>query len=169
MEVNLKQFWTDKRKLFLLSVIHLKFTKQTKNKYLKTRVASIPPSLPKNIWGKKKVNRLFNIFQTSKIVYCRPSNLATYFLTSRMCQLIWSHTEKKYFTTFSPIFGYNLSYPCVYLKMHKICVWFIPYTRVIHFWWHDQLDFEFFFWYTTTLMLRILRFWQSASSLWHFV
>lgn len=94
MEVNLKQFWTDKRKLFLLSVIHLKFTKQTKYKYLKTRVAYIPPSLPKNIWDKKKVNRLFNIFQTSKIVYCRPSNLATYFLTSRMCQLIWSHTEK---------------------------------------------------------------------------
>lgn len=104
------------------------------------------PHPSQKIFEIKKVNRLFNIFQTSKIVYCRPSNLATYFLTSRMCQLIWSHNKKKYFTTFSPIFGYNLSYPCVYLKMHKICVWFIPYTRVIiPFWWHDQLDFEFFF------------------------
>lgn len=53
-----------------------------------------PPSLPKIFEIKKNVNRLFNIFQTSKIVYCRPSNLATYFLTSRMCQLIWSHTKK---------------------------------------------------------------------------
>lgn len=53
-----------------------------------------PPHPSQKIFEIKKVNRLFNIFQTSKIVYCRPSNLATYFLTSRMCQLIWSHTKK---------------------------------------------------------------------------
>lgn len=54
----------------------------------KPRTNISKPELQKIFEIKKKVNRLFDIFQTSKIVYCRPSNLVTYFLTSRMCQLI---------------------------------------------------------------------------------
>lgn len=53
-----------------------------------------PPSPSEKLFEMKQTCiSLIHIFSLSEIVYGRPSNFATYFSTSRMCQLIWPHTQ----------------------------------------------------------------------------